>query len=577
MVSGYNLSFFDERMAKTKHDSSVKHVVGYARLSYDEDGAGYCSILNQQSLIEELYNTSFNSDDSTFTFIVDDGVSGYKFDRPGFMKVLELIENGKCDVLLAKDLSRIGRHSALTQLFIEQCERAGVDIVAMDDYRSGRESDDLLLGIKAWSNERAVKDASAKILKVIAQKQRRGEWFCSAPYGYIVKNYRKQIIEIDEESAPVVRRIYEMYLSGMGIFSIAEQLNAEHVKTASVRSRELALAKGDDYKKRVSDKWLSARVNKILTNDFYIGTLRTRKFKRNGINGRDVMQQDNYVFENHHPAIIDKELFQRVQERHKANVEGKYRRKNTEHIFHGLLRCKDCGELLFCYARKDLKTQYICSTNFKHGKTFCSRHTIKEATLVTIAIDYLKLIRATSRDVLAKMSVRKNQNRIDNAKELETARTKLSEAKSQLEAIETQRVKQILAHPEREASLNEIYDNMHDKTEAEIRALSAQIEVLEQSAIDGARAVRQIKTALDVIDNIIEQGTINHNQAAAIFDHIVVDKDGNAEVFLKSNLSFLTDNVVSNGDPLDSIFAVAVRVAIGITILSNNIRKKAGV
>lgn len=574
MLSGYNLSFFDEHMARTKRDKSMKHVVGYARLSYDEDGTGYCSILNQRNLIEDLYKTSFADENSTFTFIMDDGVSGYKFDRPGFMRVLELIENGKCDVLLAKDLSRIGRHSALTQLFIEQCERANISIIAMDDYRSGRESDDLLLGIKAWSNERAVKDASAKVLKVVSKKQKDGEYLCAVPFGYIVKDYKKRIVEIDEDTAPTVQKIYDLYLSGNGIRAISDKLNAEHVKTASQRAREMAIARGDDYRKKVSDMWTATRIKEILENDFYIGTLRTGKYRRNGINGKDVKTDTSYVFENHHPAIISKTLFAHVRERYAENKNKNYRHKGgVEHPFHGLLRCKDCGKLLYCYSRPNLKTQYVCSTHFKYGKAYCERHMIKEETLIAIAIDYLKIIRATSKDALEHISVNKQKNTVGVAKELDNTRAKLSDAKSQLEVIETQRVKQIIAHPEREQSINEIYDSMHTKTEDEIKQLSNQIMLLESVAEESRQAVKQIKTALDVVDAVIEQGTITHNQAVAIFDHIIVDKNGNAEVFLKSYLSFVEDNMLSEGDPLRTIFIQCVVIASGIKKLESNMRK----
>ena len=126
---------------------------------------------NQRSILEDIYRRQFESETSSFTFIADDNVSGYKFERPGLYKLLSMIEAGKCNVIIAKDLSRIGRHSALTQLFIEQCERAGVRVHAMSDYDTNNESDDLILGIRAWSNERVVKDASAKINKVIRHKQ----------------------------------------------------------------------------------------------------------------------------------------------------------------------------------------------------------------------------------------------------------------------------------------------------------------------------------------------------------------------------------------------------------------------
>ena len=176
--SSFSVNFFDEQKARKNFRRNIHYVVGYARLSFDEDGEGFCSILNQQSILQNLYDERFRSEISSYEFIADDNVTGYKFDRPGLFKLLRKIEDGYCSIILAKDLSRIGRHSALTQLFIEQCERVGIRIVAMDDYDSKRESDDLILGIRAWSNERVVKDTSAKILKIVRHKQANGTWFC---------------------------------------------------------------------------------------------------------------------------------------------------------------------------------------------------------------------------------------------------------------------------------------------------------------------------------------------------------------------------------------------------------------
>ena len=101
----------------------------------------------------------------------------------------------------------------------------------MSDYDSKKESDDLILGIRAWSNERVVKDTSAKIKKIVKHKQKNGTWFCSAPFGYRAVDYQKSKIEIVEEAADIVRRIYDMYIHGAGIQTITRTLTEEHVPT----------------------------------------------------------------------------------------------------------------------------------------------------------------------------------------------------------------------------------------------------------------------------------------------------------------------------------------------------------
>ena len=116
--SGFNISFFDIQKARKNFSKSRKHVIGYARLSFDEDGDNFVSIENQMSILEEFYHLHYEDATSDYTFIADDNVSGDKIEREGLYQLMSLIENGKCNIIIAKDLSRIGRHGALTQLFI---------------------------------------------------------------------------------------------------------------------------------------------------------------------------------------------------------------------------------------------------------------------------------------------------------------------------------------------------------------------------------------------------------------------------------------------------------------------------
>ena len=284
----FNVSFFDEEKARRNLNRFGEYIIGYARLSFDEDGEGYCSIINQQEILRSFYERKFETPHSQYEFIADDNVSGYKFDRSGLFRVLDKIENGLCNIIIAKDLSRIGRHSALTQLFIEQCERVGIRIVAMDDYDSHKQSDELILGIRAWSNERLVKDTSAKILKIVKHKQENGTWFCAAPFGYRVLDYATGKVEIDEEAAKIVRRIADMYVNGYGINKIARILTEEGVPTPNMYLREQRIAEGKTFNKPIGEKWMAPQISKMLDDDFYIGTLRTGKYRRRGINGNDV-------------------------------------------------------------------------------------------------------------------------------------------------------------------------------------------------------------------------------------------------------------------------------------------------
>lgn len=541
----FNVSFFDEQKARKNFRRNIHYVVGYARLSFDEDGEGFCSILNQESILQKLYDERFSSEISSYEFIADDNVTGYKFDRPGLFKLLKKIEDGFCSIIIAKDLSRIGRHSALTQLFIEQCERVGVRIVAMDDYDSKKESDDLILGIRAWSNERVVKDASAKILKIVRHKQANGTWFCAAPYGYKVIDYVNGIVEIDDEAANVMCRIADMYLSGAGVNKIAKTLSFEGIQTPSQRALQLAVEEGRSYKKAVGTRWTGGQLSKMLDDDFYIGVLRTGKYKRRGINGKDVRTSadEQKVFYNHHQAIFSQETFEAIQRRRKLVRDSRYRgERNGPTLYHGLLQCGDCGAKLYTYKNPKVQRQYVCSAHFKYGSSICSRHTIKEATLTQIILSYLQMIHDTCADVLATI----NKDIVDAQREaqkqrvtIQTLENKASAARKQLEVIEIQRVKQIIAHPEREDMINSTYDNMIFTTQAELQQIEKEIALLTAVISSDEVDVQRAQTSLDIIRDVIRKGTLSRREVEALIDKVVVFENGNIEIRLRTDVGIM--------------------------------------
>ena len=542
--TGFNISFFDIKKAKQNFSSDPKHVVGYARLSFDEDGENFVSIENQMSILDEFYRQHYQNETSDYRFISDDNISGYKFEREGLYKITKLIEEGKCNIIIAKDLSRIGRHGALTQLFIEQCERVGVRIHAMSDYDSKKESDDLILGIRAWSNERVVKDTSAKIKKIVKHKQKNGTWFCSVPFGYRAIDYQKAKIEVVDEAADIIRRIYDMYIHGAGIQTITRTLTEEHVPTPNMFRREIALANGDDFKKRISSKWLAPCISEILSNEFYVGTLVTGRYQRDGINGKDIRidKEDWNKFENHHESIIDKETFDAVQRIKRERIKCNYRpRNNREHLFHGIVYCGDCGAVEYAFAPKNYVPRYVCSAYYKYGQDVCSRHSVKETLLIDVAINFLKLARESCREAIDTLNNELSPKQTVKTTEESVTRMKkkLAEFDVKMRVIEEQRVKQIIAHPEREGSINNIYDEMISSTQKDQSELAEKIEQIERSMASKTDTIKKANTAIGIIDQVIESGTITRQAVTAIFERITVYEDGRIDVKLKPYLEVL--------------------------------------
>ena len=602
-LNSFNLSFFNIQLARKNFNKYALRVVGYARLSFDEDGSGYCSIINQRDIIENIYHKDFKDEYSSFIFLEDDNISGYKFERPGFYELIKLIETGQCNVIIAKDLSRIGRHGALTQLFIEQCERVGIKIIT-DDYNSNRRNDNYILGIHTWNNERAVKDASEKVNKVIDRQQENGTWFCAAPFGYI-PNFEKKTVTIHKPSFDTLQSIAYMYLEkDYGINKIARELTFNGVPTPSMTERDRFISEGREYKRKVTNAWTASAIATILDNDFYNGVFRTGKYERDGINGKDIRidKSQHNVFRDHHPKIYDDETFARIQEKRKSRKTENFRAsKDGLSIYHGKLFCGDCGSIMYRYRRDDVTDQYVCSRYFKYGVKACSRHTIKIKTLNQITMEILRYFRdacptliESLNQELAALKTRPSAPKIDINKLVND----IENLEREIEVIEQQRIKQIIAHPEREKTLNEIYDKMHQSNLQKIEELKTTINNLQNQDKCSADAVRRLKTAKDILDSIIETSELTRVDIEAIYDKIVVYENGDVDINLISNLNAIempqnkvvdksknqperlynlnSINELSEGDPSPTTFIQISRFASSLAAMSSIINRKIG-
>jgi len=201
---------------------------GYVRLSRDDNKRNYSSIENQKLIIQKYAEEN--------NMIVrhiyeDDGISGYSFNRPQFQNMMANL--GSIDVIVAKDLSRIGRHNAKVLLFLEEMEEQGKRVILIDDNYDSLYSDDDIIGIKTWDNERHVKNTSRKVKRIKKMEQENGTLKCVPPFGYTRHPLNKQMVLIDEEAAAVVRRIFQSVLAGETIASIAKELRTEKIPIPS--------------------------------------------------------------------------------------------------------------------------------------------------------------------------------------------------------------------------------------------------------------------------------------------------------------------------------------------------------
>ena len=302
-------------------------IAGYCRISVDvEADRDNTSIENQKDIISDYVQRYFP--ESELTFFVDRDRSGYTFEqREDYQRMRPYLMTGQYDILIIKDLSRFSRRNSRGLVELEDLRDAGVRIVAIGDSIDYPTHDDWTnIRLRFLLNEMPVTDSSQKVKSVISRRQQDGRWICSVPYGYVMKNHKLMTYEIDPAAAEVVRKIFELYTSGWGYKRIANYLTDHSIPTPRRAEAARKAERGEPVVRQGKDAWAIATIQGMLSNDFYIGTLRQGKYRRKGINGKDerIDESKQLVFENHHEPIIDYPTFAYVQEQMKKRTRSNY-------------------------------------------------------------------------------------------------------------------------------------------------------------------------------------------------------------------------------------------------------------
>ena len=369
----------------------------YCRLSQEDDRAGESlSIENQKAMLLQYAREHHFPNP---TFFVDDGVSGVTYDRPGFQAMLAEIEAGRVAVAITKDLSRLGRNSALTGLYTNfTFPQNGVRFIAINDNYDTIDPnrvDNDFAGIKNWFNEFYARDTSRKIRAVQKAKGERGvPLTTNVPYGYVKDPENPRRWVVDPVAADVVKRIFDQCMEGRGPMQIANQLKADKVLTPSAY-RALQGIKTPNKKPEDPCDWHSSTVVAILERREYTGCTVNFKTYTNSI--WDKKQRDNplekqAIFPNTHEAIIEEAVFEKVQQvrqqRHRKTRTGR------SSIFSGLVYCADCGEKLYYGATNNYRPEgafFDCSLHWKH-KDKCGTHYIRETVLSHIVLKHIQAV-----------------------------------------------------------------------------------------------------------------------------------------------------------------------------------------
>lgn len=399
MMNPTNPVLTDAPTVKEENEmSGAKITACYCRLSKEDERLGESLSIEHQKEILLQYAKEHRFPNPTF--FVDDGYSGTNFDRPGFQKMLAEIEAGHVGILLTKDLSRLGRNSAMVGLYTTYTfPENGVRYIAInDDFDSADQvsiSNDIA-GIKNWFNDFFARDTSRKIRAVNKARGERGiPLTVNIPYGYMKDPENPKHWIIDPEAAEVVKRIFDMCMNGRGPSQIGKQLTAENILNPSSYKR----LKGLNTPHKPTENpcyWDSSSVVAILERLEYTGCTVNFRTYTNSI--WDKKQRDNppekqAIFPNAHEAIISQEVFDQVQvirsKRHRMTRTGR------SSIFSGLVYCADCKRRMMYSATNNYKLSgafFDCSTHKDPGKGNCKGHFIRESVLYAAVLKHVQTV-----------------------------------------------------------------------------------------------------------------------------------------------------------------------------------------
>ena len=365
--------------ANTKYSDNITAL--YARLSQEDalDGESN-SIANQKKI---LLKYATDNHFSNPTFFIDDGVSGVTFDRPGWNEMIRLAEAGKVQTVIVKDMSRMGRDYLKVGYYTESffVER-DIRYIAINDGVDSDKGDNDFTPFRNLFNDFYARDTSKKIRAVMRAKGNAGEHLCTnPPYGYMKDPADKKKWMVDEEAAEIVKRIFDLCIAGKGPMQIAKLLTAEHILTVKAHYAQRA-------GKPLPEKpyhWDPKSVAGILERPEYTGCTvnfktysKSHKLKKRLHN----VPENQRIFPNTQPAIIDEQVFVRVQEL-RENKRRPAKQAERQGLFSGLLYCADCGSKLHFATGKNMTPQQDCyrCSRYKSNTGDCTMHFIREETL----------------------------------------------------------------------------------------------------------------------------------------------------------------------------------------------------
>lgn len=511
--------------------NNIDYKVGiYIRLSKeDEEKEKYSeseSIQNQRALLMQYIK------ENKLNFIteyVDDGISGTSFDRPGFNKMIEDIENGKINMVITKDLSRLGRNYVQSGYYTETYfpEHNVRYIAILDNIDTAIDSaNNDIAPFKSILNEMYAKDTSKKINSVLQSKRKQGEYLGTAPYGYKKDPENKYHLIIDEEAAKVVKLIFERYLEGYGTMQIADYLSEQKIPIPSDYNKKKRGTKSITY-----GLWAQSTVRFILSNEIYTGTVIQGKRKKLSFKSKkyiDVPEEDWVRVPNMHEAIVSVEDYERAK-RIIESTKGS-RVVENDYLFKGLLRCYDCkGYIGIRSPDKNGNIYGRCQRYGRYGKfDVCSPHNFNyqvfEESMILVLKEICKEYSNKKKlEEIAKKSKSKEDKELDLKNRLKTYEAQIQKETRKLELLYEDRLSEIIAV--------DSYIKNANRIKNEVKEYQDRIKEIEQE-LSGEKNKQNKDEKLDnLVDEFLNMEKPNKEIIREFIEKIEIHSDKQVDIY----------------------------------------------
>ena len=512
--------------------NNIYRAVIYIRLSEADEGKSYESesesITNQRNLLMNFVK------EKEFIFVgeyVDDGYSGTNFERPGFTKMIEDIKNKMANLVIVKDLSRLGRDHVMTGYYIENFfpENNIRFISLQENYDSAinQASNDSSTFIIAC-NDYYSRQNSIKIRSVLNDKRKKGKFIGSNPsYGYMKDPEEKGHLIPDPEYAPVVKKIFEMAANGVGLSDITSYLNDNKIKTPSSLKR-----KNPNSKMRYNEQWTTSSVKKILKNRMYTGDMvQSTQTKVNyKSKKKKALPKSNWdIVPGTHEPLVDKLTFEKIQGNVKrTNVSVSNREKR---LFENLLFCKECGNALTITYRKNHNYWTINCNKYARDprRRLCEPHfmpydKLEEALLEVVRTTCKNYIKQIDSKLLSKEIADKNSSKDDNKEKIRYLENKIKEYISKIDMLYEDKFR---------GNISDVtYKRLSQETESLLNKTQLDLEKYKNTKNEGIKT-KELEEYEKRIRELIDIKKPTRELLQTLIDKIEIDKDKNIEIFYR--------------------------------------------